>query len=64
MKKPLFRGLQWIGIGRTTLVLVGYAGLADIYLERPWLTICIRGCEVGCRDGWQSHRHQLLAEGY
>ncbi|KAK1440147.1 hypothetical protein QVD17_05972 [Tagetes erecta] len=55
MKKPLFRGLQWIGIGRTKLVCVGYAAFDEICSERPWLTICKDGCEVGCHDGWQYH---------
>ncbi|PWA76458.1 F-box domain, cyclin-like protein [Artemisia annua] len=54
LKKPLFRGLQWIGIGRTRM-LCGDVGLAEIYDERPWLFICADGCEVGCHDGWQYH---------
>ncbi|GJY50828.1 F-box domain, cyclin-like protein [Tanacetum coccineum] len=55
LKKPLFRGLQWIGIKESRLIRVGDARLAEIYRERPWLTICKDGCEVGCSDGWQSH---------
>ncbi|PWA60164.1 F-box domain, cyclin-like protein [Artemisia annua] len=55
LKKPLFRGLQWIGIKESHLIRVGDAQLAEIHRERPWLTICKDGCEVGCHDGWQSH---------
>nr|GEZ05007.1 hypothetical protein [Tanacetum cinerariifolium] len=54
LKKPLFRGLQWIGIGETHLIRIGDVGLCVIQ-ERPCLTICKDGCEVGCRDGWQNH---------
>ncbi|XP_071725741.1 F-box protein At-B-like [Rutidosis leptorrhynchoides] len=56
LKKPLFCGLQWIGIGRTRLSRVGDGGLAEIYSERRWLTICSDGCELGCHDGWQFHK--------
>lgn len=56
LKKPLFCGLQWVGIGWTRLIRVGDAGLAEICRERPWLTICQDGCEVGCRDGWHYHK--------
>lgn len=55
LKKPLFHGLQWIGIGRTRLVSVGDATFDEICRERPWLTICKDGCEVVCHDGWQYH---------
>ncbi|KAI3510149.1 hypothetical protein L1887_25680 [Cichorium endivia] len=56
LKKPLFRGLQWIGIGRTRVMSVGGGGFDEIYRERRWLTICFDGCEVGCHDGWQFHK--------
>ncbi|PWA60163.1 F-box domain, cyclin-like protein [Artemisia annua] len=55
LKKPFFRGLQWLGIKESRLIRVGDARLAEIYRQRPWLTICKDGCEVRCRDGWQSH---------
>ncbi|XP_076905862.1 F-box protein At-B-like [Bidens hawaiensis] len=55
LKKPLFRGLQWIGIGGTRLVCVGDDGFDEVCGERRWLTICKDGCEVGCHDGWQFH---------
>ncbi|KAI3675706.1 hypothetical protein L1987_85298 [Smallanthus sonchifolius] len=55
LKKPLFRGLQWIGIGRTRLNRIGDDGFDEICGERKWLTICKDGCEVGCHDGWQFH---------
>ncbi|KZV55545.1 F-box protein At-B [Dorcoceras hygrometricum] len=53
-KKPLFRGLRWLGVGRTSL-----SNRTDdfgmICRMRPWLTVCFGGCEVGCHDGWQFH---------
>ncbi|KAK9057148.1 hypothetical protein SSX86_024515 [Deinandra increscens subsp. villosa] len=55
LKKPLFRGLRWIGIGETRLMCVGDAGFDEICKEREWLTICKDGCEVGCHDGWEFH---------
>ncbi|KAL8205585.1 hypothetical protein R6Q57_009136 [Mikania cordata] len=55
LKKPLFRGLQWIGIDGTRLVSAGDAAFDEICRERQWLTICKDGCEVGCHDGWQFH---------
>ncbi|GKA66204.1 F-box domain, cyclin-like protein [Tanacetum coccineum] len=54
LKKPFFRGLQWIGIGETRSIRIGDVGLGIIQ-ERTWLIICKDGCEVGCRDGWQKH---------
>ncbi|GJU37147.1 F-box domain, cyclin-like protein [Tanacetum coccineum] len=54
MKKPLFRGLQWIGIGGTRMCS-GDVGLAEIYNEQQWLFICADACEMGCHDGWQYH---------
>lgn len=53
---PLFPGLQWLGIGNTRLSSDGDAGLVDFCSKRPWLTLCLEGCEVGCHDGWQFHR--------
>ncbi|GJV75756.1 hypothetical protein Tco_1507340 [Tanacetum coccineum] len=43
-KKPLFRGLQWIGIGGTRM-FCGDVGLAEIYNEKRWLFMCVDGCE-------------------
>ncbi|XP_059666625.1 F-box protein At-B [Cornus florida] len=54
LKKPSFCGLQWIGFGRTRLTSKPDV-LAEIREERPWLTVCVDGCEVGCHDGWQFH---------
>ncbi|GKE69360.1 F-box domain, cyclin-like protein, partial [Tanacetum coccineum] len=54
LKKPLFRGLQWIGIGGTRM-FSGDVGLAEIYNEKHWLFICADACEMGCHDGWQYH---------
>ncbi|KAF8009215.1 hypothetical protein BT93_J0260 [Corymbia citriodora subsp. variegata] len=55
LKKPLFRGLRWVGIGRACLADKGGSVLSEIYEERPWLTVCTGGCEMGCRDGWEYH---------
>nr|XP_043618754.1 F-box protein At-B-like [Erigeron canadensis] len=55
LKKPNFRGLQWIGIGRTRWFCED-TKLAEIDRERRWLFICADGCELGCHDGWQFHK--------
>ncbi|GJR66923.1 probable galacturonosyltransferase 7 isoform X2 [Tanacetum coccineum] len=55
LKKPYFHALQWTGIGQTSLILIANTVLPQICRERPWLTICKDGCEVGCRDGWCVH---------
>ncbi|THF98059.1 hypothetical protein TEA_027067 [Camellia sinensis var. sinensis] len=56
LKKPLFRGLQWLGVGDTHLTSKGENLLTQICKERPWLTVCRDGCEMGCHDGWQFHK--------
>ncbi|CAK9308609.1 unnamed protein product [Citrullus colocynthis] len=53
---PQFRGLQWLGIGNTRLSSNGDVSLVEFCSKRPWLTLCLEGCEVGCHDGWQFHR--------
>ncbi|GKE38185.1 F-box domain, cyclin-like protein [Tanacetum coccineum] len=45
LKKPFFRGLQWIGIGETRSIRIGDVGFGIIQ-ERPWLSICKDGCEI------------------
>ncbi|CAK7323909.1 unnamed protein product [Dovyalis caffra] len=55
LRKPLFRGLRWLGIGQTRLASKGDAVITEIHRERPWLTLCLDGCEMGCHDGWQFH---------
>ncbi|KAM3743770.1 hypothetical protein ACB098_06G000400 [Castanea mollissima] len=55
LKRPLFPGLHWLGIGHTRLTGKGNAILTEIFEERPWLTLCLDGCEMGCHDGWQFH---------
>ncbi|KAI3409353.1 uncharacterized protein J3R85_019427, partial [Psidium guajava] len=55
LKKPLFRGLRWVGVGRTCFADKGGGVSSEIYRERPWLTVCTGGCEMGCRDGWEYH---------
>lgn len=52
----LFPGLQWLGIGHTRFSSVGDANFIEFCSKRPWLTLCLEGCEVGCHDGWQFHR--------
>lgn len=54
LRKPSFRNLRWLGAGRTSLTNEKDK-LALVCHERPWLTICIEGCELGCHDGWQFH---------
>ncbi|XP_062017113.1 F-box protein At-B [Rosa rugosa] len=56
LKRPFFPGLHWLGIGNTRLNSKGCPVLSEIGYERPWLTICLDGCEMGCHDGWQFHR--------
>lgn len=58
LRKPLFSGLHWVGIGQTRLVIKGGAILTEICNERLWLTVCSDGCEMGCHDGWQFHRSE------
>lgn len=52
LKRPFFQALKWIGLGRTCLSGKGN----EICNERPWLTLCLDGCEMGCHDGWHFHR--------
>lgn len=56
LKSPYFRALKWLGVGSTHLTDEGDTALAEICSERPCLTLCKGGCEVGCDDGWQYHR--------
>ncbi|KAM7499077.1 hypothetical protein LguiA_023491 [Lonicera macranthoides] len=56
LKKPSFRGLRWVGVGLTRLTCEGDFVLNEICVERPWMTICFDGCEMGCHDGWQFHK--------
>ncbi|KAL5972299.1 hypothetical protein ACLOJK_041552 [Asimina triloba] len=51
LKRPLFYGLRWLGIGSTSLLNEADAGLSEIGHDRPWLTVCLSGCEMGCYDG-------------
>ncbi|KAK1397824.1 F-box protein At-B [Heracleum sosnowskyi] len=56
LKSPNFRALKWLGVGSTHLTDKGDAALSELCSERPCLTLCQGGCEVGCDDGWQYHR--------
>lgn len=55
LRKPLFHGLHWIGIGKTHLTSNEDTMITEIQKERPWLTLCFNGCEMACHDGWQFH---------
>lgn len=52
-KRLSLRGLQWLGIGKTRLA--SQENVSKIYEERPWLTLRLDGCEMGCQDGWHFH---------
>lgn len=54
LQTPSFRGLRWFGVSGTSLVKRG--DLARVCGNRPWLTVCFEGCEIGCYDGWHFHR--------
>ncbi|KAA8527140.1 hypothetical protein F0562_008631 [Nyssa sinensis] len=56
LKRPSFPGLQWLGVGCTHLTSKGDDVFAEICKERPWLRLCLDGCEIGCHDGWQYHK--------
>ncbi|KAL5735498.1 hypothetical protein ACOSP7_029971 [Xanthoceras sorbifolium] len=56
LKKPSFQGLHWLGICNTRLASHVDSIITEIHQERPWLTLCLDGCEMGCHDGWQFHR--------
>lgn len=56
LRRPSFPGIHWLGIGHTRLTSKGDGRLSEICQERPWLTVCSDGCEMGCHDGWQFHR--------
>ncbi|KAI9186744.1 hypothetical protein LWI28_020435 [Acer negundo] len=56
LKKPSFQGLHWLGICNTGLASNVDSTITEIHQERPWLTLCLDGCEIGCHDGWQFHK--------
>lgn len=58
LKKPYFPRLRWLGLASTALS--GTRELHKITEERPYLNICCTGCEVGCRDQWQSHENLFV----
>lgn len=55
LKKPLFRGLQWIGIGLTHVYYKRDNKLAKICKGRRMLTICKYGCKMQCQSKWHDH---------
>ncbi|KAI4304814.1 hypothetical protein MLD38_040279 [Melastoma candidum] len=54
--KPLFRGFRWLGIGGIGAVNEQCGVLKQFIKERPWLTVCMVGCEIGCHDKWFLHK--------
>ncbi|CAN8321756.1 unnamed protein product [Cochlearia groenlandica] len=56
LSKPSFAGLHWLGLGQTRLA--NRKDTVAICRERPWLTLCFDGCELGCYDGWEFHTPQ------
>ncbi|KAF6145981.1 hypothetical protein GIB67_033340 [Kingdonia uniflora] len=55
LKRPSFPRLNWLGVGNTCFSDEGYADFAEISSDRPWLTVCFDGCEIGCGEGWHDH---------
>ncbi|RRT59819.1 hypothetical protein B296_00002245 [Ensete ventricosum] len=55
LRVPFFCGLRWLGVGSTKLLAEGKARFIELGMEKPGLSICISGCEIGCKDGWQCH---------
>eukprot|EP01018_Ginkgo_biloba_P025443 Gb_15427 [translate_table: standard] len=58
LRKPYFPRLRWLGLGSTALsTVLSSRKLEELSEERPSLSICWSGCEVGCHDRWQFHEH-------
>lgn len=55
LRRPSLLSLRWLGVGLSSSACKR-DGFALICKERPWLTVCFDGCEVGCHDGWQFHK--------
>ncbi|KAG7595278.1 F-box domain [Arabidopsis thaliana x Arabidopsis arenosa] len=58
LSKPSFAGLHWLGLGQTRFAGRKETVTATICGQRPWLTLCFDGCELGCCDGWEFHTPQ------
>ncbi|KAL0661598.1 hypothetical protein Bca4012_098435 [Brassica carinata] len=58
LSKPSFAGLHWLGLGQTRFAGRRETVTATICEQRPWLTLCFDGCELGCYDGWEFHTPQ------
>ncbi|KAF8050644.1 hypothetical protein N665_1917s0012 [Sinapis alba] len=58
LSKPSFAGLHWLGLGQTRFAGRRETATATICEQRPWLTLCFDGCELGCYDGWEFHTPQ------
>ncbi|KAG9143927.1 hypothetical protein Leryth_016125 [Lithospermum erythrorhizon] len=57
LQKHTLRGLNWVGAGRTHLES-RRDDFTEIFSQKPWLTVCFDGCEMGCHDGWQFHKRK------
>ncbi|KAG0467339.1 hypothetical protein HPP92_018919 [Vanilla planifolia] len=55
LSRPYFRGLRWLGIGNTKLHAKERARVEELCRERPGLSVCVYGCQMGCRDAWFVH---------
>uniref|UniRef100_A0A0D9XAD4 F-box/LRR-repeat protein 15-like leucin rich repeat domain-containing protein n=2 Tax=Leersia perrieri TaxID=77586 RepID=A0A0D9XAD4_9ORYZ len=48
---PFFRGLRWLGVGKSMLERHGCSPTVAELLERkPGFTVCCNACEMGCRN--------------
>ncbi|WOL05126.1 hypothetical protein Cni_G13849 [Canna indica] len=55
LRSPFFCGLRWLGVGSTKLLDKGKDRFLELARDKPGLSICTNGCEIGCKDGWQFH---------
>ncbi|XP_020581588.1 F-box protein At-B isoform X2 [Phalaenopsis equestris] len=53
--RPYFRGLRWLGFGNTRLHGKEGGRMEELLRERPLMSSCVYGCEMGCKDGWFLH---------
>ncbi|XP_038972791.1 F-box protein At-B isoform X2 [Phoenix dactylifera] len=51
---PFFRGLRWLGVGNTRLLDESENRFVELSRDRPCLTICTKGCEMGCKAGFHA----------
>lgn len=53
---PFFCGLRWLGIGNTSLARKSKRRDMELLGGRVGFRLCIEGCEMGCKNGWYSHK--------